>query len=271
MTARPSRLVLLGHPVRHSLSPLFQNAALRHLGLPLAYEVLDVPPDALPATMRALAGERAAGNVTIPHKQRAFALCGWRTPLAERAGAVNTFWVDDGGALAGDNTDVGGFDALAALVLGAPPRALRVALLGAGGAAAAVLAAVERWPGCEVTLCNRSGERLRRLAARFPVVTRTATEAAAAVRGCALVVNATPVGLEDDAMPVPVAALEPRAAVADLVYRRGETAWVRAARGRGHEAADGLVMLVEQGALAFERWLGCPAPRDVMRRALSSP
>ncbi|HEU4641061.1 MAG TPA: hypothetical protein VFS44_01310 [Gemmatimonadaceae bacterium] len=269
MTARPSRLVLLGHPVRHSFSPRFQNAALRHIGVPLEYEALDVPPEELAARVRALVAERAAGNVTIPHKERVYALCARRTALAERAGAVNTFWVDDDGVLAGDNTDVGGFDALAAHVLRGPPRDVRVALLGAGGAAAAVLTAVERWPGCEVTLQNRSEERLRRLATRFPVVTRTTTAADEAVRGCALVVNATPVGLEGDDVPVPAAALAGGAAVADLVCRRGETAWVRAARARGHAAADGLVMLVEQGALAFERWLGCAAPREVMRRALA--
>jgi shikimate dehydrogenase len=268
MTALPSRLVLLGHPVRHSLSPTFQNAALRSAGVPLTYEALDVPPAELATCIRALVAERAAGNVTIPHKEAVAALCDRRTAIAERAGAVNTFWVADDGALVGDNTDVGGFEHLATCVLGREPRALRVALLGAGGASAAVLAAVERWPGCEVTLQNRSAERRDALAARFSVVTRTSSDPAAAVRGCALVVNATSIGMSDDALPVPVEALEPDAAVIDLVYRRGGTPWVRAARARALRADDGLAMLLEQGALAFERWLGIPAPRDVMHRAL---
>jgi shikimate dehydrogenase len=268
MTGRPSRLVLLGHPVRHSLSPTFQNAALRSAGMPITYEALDVPPAELATRVRALVEERAAGNVTIPYKEAFAALCERRTPIAERAGAVNTFWVAGDGAVVGDNTDVGGFDHLATRVLGREPRALRVAVLGAGGASAAVLAAVERWPGCEVTLQNRSAERRDALARRFPVVTRTCSDPAEAAQGCHMAVNATPIGMTDDALPVSIEALEPGAAVVDLVYRRGGTPWVRAARERGLRAEDGLAMLLEQGALAFERWLGIPAPRDVMRAAL---
>lgn len=266
MTARPGRLVLLGHPVRHSLSPRFQNAALDVLGVPLRYEALDVAPDALDACLDALIAERAAGNVTIPHKGRVAARCARRTAIAERVGAVNTFWVDDDGALAGDNTDVGGFEHLARRVLGEIPADVHVGLLGAGGAAAAVLAAIERWSGSEVTLVNRSAARREALRARFPVV-RRATDDTSALAGCDIVVNATPVGLDGTALPVPVARLAPHAAAIDLVYRPGETAWVRAARETGRRAADGLAMLVEQGALALERWLGVAAPREVMWRA----
>ncbi|HEX6533782.1 MAG TPA: shikimate dehydrogenase [Gemmatimonadaceae bacterium] len=269
MTTRPSRLVLLGHPVHHSRSPLFQNAALRACGVPIGYEALDVAPAKLESCLAALVAERAAGNVTIPHKERVASLCAHRTPVAERAGAVNVFWVDDRGALAGDNTDVGGFEAMVRALLGQSPRDLRVALLGAGGAAAAVLTAVERWPGCAVTIWNRGAARAHRMAERHPAVEGIARTAAAAARGARLVVNATPVGLHDDALPLPLDALAPGAAVADLVYRPGETAWVRGARANGHPAADGRAMLVEQGALAFERWLGIPAPREVMRRALA--
>jgi shikimate dehydrogenase len=268
MNVRPSRLVLLGHPVRHSLSPTFQNAALRSVGVPLTYEALDVPPTELGTRVSALVAERAAGNVTIPHKEAFAALCDRRTGIAERTGAVNTFWVERDGALVGDNTDVGGFEHLTSYVLGREPHALRVAVLGAGGASAAELAAVERWPGCEVTLQNRSAERRDALAERFTVVTHTCADPALAARGCGLVVNATPIGMTDDALPVPVEALEPDAAVVDLVYRRGGTPWVHAARARGLRAEDGLAMLLEQGALAFERWLGIPAPREVMRRAV---
>lgn len=270
MTVRPGRLVLLGHPVRHSLSSLFQNAALRSLGIPVVYEALDTSPSELPERLRSLAAMRAAGNVTIPHKEAAAGLCQRLTPIAERVGAVNTFWVADDRTLVGDNTDVDGFDHLAKTAMGGSPTARHVAVLGAGGAAAAVLAALERWPACEVSLYNRSLPRLERLAARFAVVTRSELLAEAAVQGCDLVVNATPVGLEDEALPVRVEALEPDAVVVDLICRRDETAWVRAARARGHRAADGLAMLVEQGALAFERWFETPAPRDVMWRAVEA-
>ena len=115
-----------------------------------------------------LAEDNAAGNITIPHKEAAFALCARRSPLAERVGAVNTFWIEedgaDGGVLVGDNTDVGGFESLVRATMDGLPRG-RIALLGAGGAAAAALAAIEQWPGCEVTLYNRSPTRLARLGA----------------------------------------------------------------------------------------------------------
>jgi len=265
---RPSRLVLLGHPVDHSLSPAFQNAALKRAGIPLVYGTLDVLGPDLAGTVRLLAEDRAAGNVTIPHKEAMAALCDVRTPLAERVGAVNTFWVDDGGRLNGHNTDVGGVIALFDQLLGAPPLG-RIALLGAGGAAAAVLAALDGRPACSVTLYNRSPVRSAKLAERFPVVTRTTESPEDAVRDATLVINASPAGLEDDEMPVAIEALRFDAAIADLVYRRGETPWVRAARACGHRAADGLPMLIEQGALAFESWFGVAAPRDAMWDAVT--
>jgi len=270
MSERPGRLVLLGHPVAHSLSPVFQNAALRRLGIPLTYEALDVLAPDLAGAVRLLAEDRAAGNVTIPHKEAMTALCDVRMPLAERTGAVNTFWVDDQRRLVGDNTDVGGFALLVTQLLGAPPSG-RIALLGAGGAAAAALAAIEQWPGCEVTLYNRSHTRSARLAERFPVVTRCVESADEAAHEAMLVINATAAGLEDEEFPLAIEALPFGAAVADLVYRHGETAWVRAARACGHRAVDGLPMLVEQGALAFERWFGVPAPRDAMWDAVLVP
>ncbi len=265
----PGRLVLLGHPVAHSVSPLFQNAALHSAGIPLVYEALDTPPVELDERIDALVASRGAGNVTIPHKERVAARCGRLSPVAARVGAVNTFRVDGDGSLTGHNTDVAGFDHLVrtALVGAEPPR--RVALLGAGGAAAAVLAAIESWPRCEVTLYNRSAERRERLAGRFAVVKHTTGDAVEAVQGCQLVVNSTPLGLrESDALPVPIDSLERGAVVVDLVYGRAETPWVRAARTAGHRAVDGLGMLLEQGALAFEWWFGVTAPREVMRDAV---
>lgn len=267
MTAAPRRLLLLGHPVAHSLSPVFQNAALRALGSDLRYEALDVPPERFAETFRTLALDGAAGNVTVPYKAAAAEACNQIMPLARRVGAVNTFWTV-GGRLVGDNTDVGGFHAAARALLGAEPRELRVALLGAGGAAAAVLAAVAEWPASTVAVWNRSPDRAVRLAAAFAGVATAAEFLATAVRGADLVVNATTVGMRDDDVPFHPAILARRAAVLDLVYRPGETAWVRLARARGLRAADGLTMLVEQGALAFERWLGVPPDRAAMWAAL---
>jgi shikimate dehydrogenase len=265
---RPSRLVLLGHPVEHSLSPTFQNAALREAGLPVVYEALDVAPMALNGAIRALIAEGAAGNVTIPYKEAVAALCAELTPLAARAGAVNTFWIDARGRLLGDNTDVGGFDAAVRLALGGAPRNPVVAVLGAGGSAAAVLAAVECWPGARAILHARTRARAEALGARFAGIAGVATALADAVAAADIVVNATPIGLSGDDVPVSPAELRRESTVIDLVYRRGETAWVRLARQRGLRAVDGLPMLIEQGALAFERWFGRPAPRDVMRASI---
>jgi shikimate dehydrogenase len=266
--ARPSRLVLLGHPVAHSLSPAFQNAALRSAGIPLTYEALDVAPSALEETLRALVRQGAAGNVTVPHKEAVARACDRLEALAGRTGAVNVFWTDDPGALVGDNTDVGGFDAAVRALLGRAPRELRVGLVGAGGSAAAVLAAVERWPGATASVWSRTSDRATALVARFASVARAASSLDEVVRQADLVVHATPVGMADDALPFDVALLRDDAALVDLVYRRGETALVCAARARGLLACDGLPMLVEQGALAFERWFGVEPDREAMWRAV---
>ncbi len=266
MTSRPGRLVLLGHPVGHSLSPRFQNAALRKAGIDLTYEALDVAPLELPAMLSRLASENAAGNVTIPHKGAAFAACARRTHVAERAGAVNTFWHEHG-RLVGDNTDVAGFSTAVAQLLGAEPQELVVGLLGAGGAAAAVLAAIEEWRGCRAIVWNRTAERGARLCARFSSVAQQG-DVARIGREAQLVVNATSIGLHDESLPMDVSKLRADAAVVDLVYRPGQSAFVRAARAGGHRATDGLAMLIEQGALAFERWFGVPPDRDAMWAAV---
>lgn len=266
----PGRLVLLGHPVSHSLSPRFQNAALAVATLPLTYEVLDVEPADFDTTLQALRLQNAWGNVTVPHKVRMRAACDGVTPLASRVGAVNTFWIDEHGRLVGDNTDVGGFSTAVDVLLGAAPRDLTVGVLGAGGAAAGVLAAVEAWPGCRAHVFNRTPERARLLCERFSTVAQPVDDIGV-VAGAQLIVNATSVGLRDDSYPMDPALVAPGSAVIDLVYRSGETAWVRAMRERGHTAADGMVMLVEQGALSFERWFGIPADRVAMWEAIGDP
>ena len=266
MIKRPGRLVLLGRSLGHSLSPAFQNAALREAQLPLRYEALDIPASLLDATLDELAAQDGAGNVTIPYKGQVFDACDRLMPLALRAGAVNTFWFERG-ELVGDNTDVGGFETAVGKLLGGEPRGLTIGVLGAGGAAAAVLTAVERWPECTARVHNRTPERALELCARFSSVARASDTAE--IGECAdLVVNASSVGLRDDDLPMDPAMLRPEAAVYDLVYRPGESAWVRASRERGHRAADGLGMLIEQGAIAFERWFGFPPDRDVMWRAV---
>ena len=266
MIKRPGRLVLLGRSLSHTLSPRLHGAALREAGISVTYDVLDVPASALASTLNQLSMDGAAGNVTVPYKETIAARCDRLTPLARAANAVNTFWFERG-ELTGDNTDIGGFDAAARSLVGDAPRSLTIGVIGAGGAAAAVLVAASAWEHCQVLLFNRHPERARALAARFDERPQVSELDALAERAH-LVVNATPIGLRDDLLPVPIERLRSDALVLDLVYRSGETAWVRAARAAGHRAIDGLPMLVEQAALAFERWFGLPPSREAMWEAV---
>jgi shikimate dehydrogenase len=271
---RPSRLVILGHPVAHSLSPVFQNAALRSAGLSTAYDREDVPPGQLADALARLAAEGAGGNITIPHKEAAAGLIARCTPVARRVGAVNTFWTDRG-ALVGHNTDVEGAAAtIRALRAGdaADARDVPVVLIGAGGSAAATLVALHDLGYRHITIVARNTARAQALSARLSIPAHiTSMEAVeVAVDVAALVINATPVGLRDDAFPVAVASIPDRCAVFDLVYRPGLTPWIAACRHAGRRAEDGLRMLVEQGAASFEAWFDRPAPRAAMWQALSA-
>jgi shikimate dehydrogenase len=267
----PGRLILLGQPVSQSLSPLFQNAALRHAGLHAHYDVLNVSADALERTLRALADEGAAGNVTIPHKERVAALCDVLSPLASRLGAVNTWW-SEGGVLHGDNTDVGGFDDAIVALLGKIPIGARVALLGAGGSARAVAAAVSAWPKSSLAVWARNPASAATVVALGPASQSTAEESMAeALRHADLVVNATPIGMRDNNIPVNPDVLRAGATCFDLVYRRdgSPTPFVALARAQGRRADNGLTMLIAQGARSWQRWFGIAPDQSVMIRVIS--
>ncbi|HVF40605.1 MAG TPA: shikimate dehydrogenase [Gemmatimonadaceae bacterium] len=262
------RVVLLGHPVSHSLSPVMQNAALEAAGLELRYEAVDVMPESLGDLMTSLAEIPSAGNVTLPHKVAAFGLMSHRSDVAARVGAINTFWRQNDGGLYGDNTDVGGFLSFAEESLGVAPANPRIAVIGAGGAAAAVLAAASSWQGSTVRVHARNLHRARNLCARFSDVATVAPMAEEAVAYADIIVNATPIGMTDDRHPVPLELLDRGARVLDLVYRPGETSWVRAAREKGHNAHDGLRMLLHQGAASFRRWFDIEPNTSAMWDAL---
>lgn len=264
---KPGRLVLLGHPVAHSVSPRMQNAALQSAGMDLHYEALDVESRDLAKVMRGLAADGAAGNVTRPHKRTVFSLCDVVTEVAARSGAVNTFWFEDQ-LLHGDNTDVAGFDrAVRALIHGGYEGS--VSLFGSGGAAAGVLEALREWTGISVDLIARNRISGDELASRYSGFVHHVAMTRERLREAKLVINATPVGQDDDSVPFDVSELHPMAKVFDLVYRRGGTMLVRRARAAGLAAEDGTMMLVEQGALSFERWFGCSPDRGAMLLAIS--
>ena len=250
---------LLGDPVAHALSPVMQNAAFHALGLDAAYVALRCDAERLGAVMEALAAAGGGGNITIPHKEAAAAVLSRHGGYADPV--CNTFWGDQG-RLRGTETDSAGI--LAALDrLEAPRRSW--CLVGTGGSARAALRAA-RQAGALVAVRSRVPERAEALQ-------KTAVEAGLELTdpaSCEVVINCTPLGLSDRD-PLPIARADvPAARVAlDLVYRRGETAWVRTMRGAGACAADGREVLVEQGAVAFERWFPeRAAPREVMRAAV---
>jgi shikimate dehydrogenase len=263
MNALPGRLVLLGHPVSHSLSPVFQNAALAAAGISLRYEPLNVPADSLAAVLTDARAHRWAGNVTVPHKGAVYAACATLTPVAARARAVNAFQANPDG-LHGHNTDVEGIRAAVRHLLGRDPTDSSIGVIGAGGAAAAVLTAVETWAGCKALVTNRSRSRLDKLVAEFRSIAR-ASDVDEIAGQADIVINATSLGLQpNDPLPIDPRTVRNDAAVLDLVYSRGTTRLVREARARGLRSADGLRMLVAQGAAAFEWWFGLTPDRELM-------
>lgn len=199
--------------------------------------------------------------------------CDRLSEAARRAGAVNTFWVDDG-QLCGHNTDIDGVIAtLHALRPGGIDAP--VVLMGTGGSARAVMAALAQ-VGCpRVYLVARSIAKAEQLRVHFSsstvVLAPSALYHSGALDEASVIVNATPIGMRDEAHPVDLARIPPHAALFDLVYRAQGTSWTRAARARGVMAEDGLRMLVEQGAAAFSCWFGRPAPRVAMWQALGVP
>lgn len=265
-----TRLGVLGWPVSQSRSPQMQNAALRAAGLDgWHYQLLPVPPELFPETVRALPGAGFRGaNVTVPHKETALAIATRPSERARAIGAANTLVFEEDGDTHADNTDA---PALIA-VLPFSPGGRSALVLGAGGSARAAVWALITEGASEVRVWNRNPERARALCAEvggMPV-----TEVAPAD----VLVNCTPVGLkaspeQDDFKQLPLEAddITMFECVVDLVYTHAETSLVRAARTLGVSVVDGLELLVGQGALSFEQFTSRKAPLDVMRRAVHTP
>lgn len=259
--ARAPKAFIIGHPVGHSRSPLIHGHWLARHGLAGSYERIDLAPDEVPAFLLSFAAQGfAGGNVTIPHKEQAFALVQRPTELARRLGAVNTLWIKDG-ILHGDNTDVMGFLAHLGRSLG-PDWAggVRDALvLGAGGAARAVVVGLLDSGVGRIRIANRSTERAQSLEALDPDrVTAIAWQSIAeAMTRTQLVVNTTALGMAgQEALDLDLGALPEGSAVCDVVYVPLETALLAAARARGLPAIDGLGMLLHQAVPGFRHWFG---------------
>ena len=262
---------VLGDPVSHSRSPVMHNAASAALGLDRVYLALRVDAGGLATGIRGLQALGFEGaNVTVPHKEAAWALCDTRSAEAELAGAANTLSFADG-RVHGHLTD--GLGLVAAL--GSIPS--RATIVGAGGSARAAAAALLTAGTAELHVVARNAERAARLTddlrGRFPAATIEHGERAPARRGGALV-HCTPIGgisaLEE--LPIAADAVRVMDVVADFAYRRdgSPTPLIAAALAAGIPVVDGLELLVRQGALAFALWTGIDPPLDVMRRAVGS-
>jgi shikimate dehydrogenase len=267
MSAR--RVFLLGHPLGHSRSPAFQNAAFRAAGIDAIYALADILSEAVPATVAGLRADDVYGaNVTVPYKQAVIPYLDELDDDARALGAVNTI-VNRGGSLFGMNTDVPGF-AADLRAHGVTVAGNTVVVLGAGGAARGVIAALTGMDAGRIVIANRTLARAEAIAVDYPgrpIATSALHDAAlpAAMRAAPLLVNATSSGLHGDETPIPLDlldALPKDAAVYDLIYR--DTAILRAATARGLHAIDGLGMLIYQGAFSWEAWTGQPAPLNAM-------
>ncbi len=265
------RLLVIGDPVDHSLSPPMHNAALEFLHLPCVYGRLRVAPENLREAFKILRQQDFIGwNLTLPHKLVAIDLLDGLDPSAERLRAVNTV-VNHSGRLFGFNTDGKGLVAAIGEAFGCSVHAIRIALLGAGGGAGQAAARYLAELHVPVLiLLNRTKAKAERLAAELAGRSRSEVRAEpweklpAICREVDLVVNASTVGPTPEALN----ALEPRHLVFDMVYGPQETSLVHFARKRGARSADGLLMLLHQGIFAFEIWFGKPAPAALMRKAL---
>jgi len=266
------RYAVVGNPIAHSRSPAIHARFAAQTGQDLRYDALLAPLDGFEQVVRDFAAAGGRGlNVTVPFKERAFALADRRSSRAEAAGAANTLVFEPGGVLA-DNTDGVGLVRDLTVRHGLALAGAPVLLLGAGGAARGVIEPLLAAGVRELRIVNRTAARAQALAQRFadPRLIGTGVEALAdaAVPGMVLI-NATSAGLAGEVLPVPTAVFAAAGFAYDMVYGAQPTAFLRAAAAAGCPAqADGLGMLVEQAAESFRLWRGVMPDTEPVYRAL---
>lgn len=284
----PVRLAVIGDPVAHSRSPGFHNAALCFCGIRARYERLHVPPERFDEVLRALPAAGFLGaNVTIPHKAAALAGVDEADAYARASGSVNTIVVN-GDRLLGFNTDGPGLVRAIREEFSVDLRDLRVVLLGAGGGAGRAIAVQCAMERCErLVLVNRTVEKVQPLAAELAPYFQTEKLSGPAERIVAIpfdddalqrelenadiLINATSLGMKRTDPPViSPALLTANLLVYDTVYAGGTSRLLEDAAAAGARCANGLGMLLHQGALSFEIWFNRAAPLEEMRRALHS-
>src|SRR5215472_4496239 len=283
----PIRVGVFGDPVAHSLSPQMQNAALHAFEINMQYGRFHIRPNELRSALRLLRELDFVGiNLTVPHKIAGLSQIGEADESATRCGAVNAVYVH-GHRLIGSNTDAEGFSRAIRSEFSIDLRDLRVMILGAGGGTGQAIAWQCALENCErLVLVNRTlgktsaiVERLRSFfveprvlgpVARIQAVPWEETAIRAQLADIDLIVNATPLGMNpSDPAPIPARLLAPHHIVFDCVYRPAKTALLRAADEAGARGANGLSMLLHQGALSFSVWFNREAPIETMRSAIA--
>jgi shikimate dehydrogenase len=269
--ATPDRYGLVGHPVEHSRSPLIHTVFARQTGQKLTYELIDAEPAAFETAVRGFGAAGGKGlNVTVPHKEAAFALCNERSAAAQAAGAVNTITISSG-RLRGDNTDGVGFIRDVTANQRQSLAGARVIVLGAGGAARGILGPLLAEQPGHVVIANRTKERAEQLAAHFgdpPVLRVHSFDELGELRPFDVLINATSAGMKGEAPPFPASIISPESFCYDLVYGQNDTPFVGWARSHGaRRAVQGWGMLVEQAAETFFIWRGVrPDTRALLRQ-----
>jgi shikimate dehydrogenase len=265
------RACVIGHPVAHSRSPLIHRHWLDVYGIDGDYVREDVPPEALDGFLNWLGEVYVGANVTIPHKEAAFRKLKRPDEVATALGAANTLWLENG-ELCGSNTDVYGFLAhLDESLPGWGQRTKHALVLGAGGAARAIVYALVGRRVGRIVIANRTRERAEALAGRFGASCSSADWARLSERlaDADLLVNATSLGMKGQPpLALDLSPLKTSAAVCDIVYAPLATSLLATARARGYAAVDGLGMLLHQAVPGFERWFGVRPAVTAKLRAL---
>lgn len=270
---------IIGHPVSHSLSPVMHNAAFESLSLDCVYVAFDIQPRDLEPAARAIRAFGISGvNVTIPHKESILFFLDEVSQEAALTGAVNTIKNEEG-KLVGYNTDVAGFLRAIEEDLGVNPKGISLVLIGAGGAARAVLSGMCMKGATRIYIANRTLDKAKKLASEFKkafkdvfiegisLYNKNGLEEA--LSKSTLLVNSTSAGMKGTASPqIPLELLPKDAVIYDLIYTPRETELVKRAKQLGYRAAGGLNMLLYQGAESFEIWTGKKAPIEVMREVI---
>jgi shikimate dehydrogenase len=266
------RACVAGWPIAHSRSPIIHSHWLKSLGIDGSYDKAAVPPGEFAAFAETIGqGGLVGANVTVPHKEAAFAACDRLTANAADLGAVNTLWRENG-RLCGDNTDVAGF--LANLEEQAPGWAQmtqRALVLGAGGAARAIIKGLIASGIEAIVIVNRDRDRAARLTEKFGKATTTAgwDEAPKLLAKTDLLINTTSLGMiGQPPLEIDLRPLHERATVVDIVYIPLETPLLATAKSRGLRIVEGLGMLLHQAAPGFERWFGARPEVTPQLRAL---